>query len=212
MEFNLEIITTMKKSKKFDKALEDLKNGKAIIVVDDFDRENEGDLVMCAEKVKKETLVFGMLHARGLMCLPCEGSILDRLEIPIMVAKTTDPLETPFTVSVDGITTGTGMSVDDRIKTINIMLNSDSKPADLKRPGHLFPLRARKGLLKERKGHTEASIELMKIIGARQTAVIIEIMKEDGHMARLPDLEMFAKKHDLCIVSIEEIEKYVYDL
>ena len=197
--------------KNFDKALNDLKLGKAVIVVDAFERENEGDLVMCAETVTKETLVFGMLHARGLMCLPCEGNILDRLEIPIMVARTTDPLETPFTVSVDGITTGTGMSVDDRIKTIDIMLNPDSKPTDLKRPGHLFPLRARKNLLLERQGHTEASIELMKLIDAKQNmSVIIEIMNEDATMSRMPDLEVFAKKHDLQIISIEEIYKKVY--
>lgn len=200
----------MEKTDNFKKALQDLIDGKPIIVVDDFDRENEGDLVMTAEKVSKETLIFAINNARGLMCLPCEGEILDRLEIPIMVPKTSDPLETPFTITVDHITTGTGMSVDDRIKTINGFTNDNSKPEDFKRPGHLFPLRARKGLLTERKGHTEASIELMKLINVKPIAVIIEIMNDNGTMSRLPDLEIFAKKHDLCIVSIEEIYETVY--
>lgn len=194
----------------FDQALEDLHSGKAIIVVDDLDREAEGDLVACAEKVTKETLIFAMLNARGLLCCPCSGEILDRLEIPLMVSKTNDKFETPFTVSVDHMETGTGMSVDDRILTINGLVSNNSKPEDFRKPGHLFPLRARKNLLLERRGHTEASIELMKLINTKQVAVIIEIMRPDAQMMRLPELKKFARKHGLQIIEIKEIYDRVY--
>ena len=188
-------------------ALEDLKSGRPIIVVDAMDREWEGDIVLSAEKATKESLVFTMLHARGLMCLPCESDSLERLQIPIMVEKTTDPLETPFTVSIDGMKTGTGMSVDDRMETIRVMLDENSKPEDLKRPGHLFPLRARKGLLEERQGHTEASVALMKLAGLKPVAVICEIMNDDGSMKKGEQLEMYAKVYNLTLISVEEIRE-----
>lgn len=194
----------------FKQALEDLLDGKPVIVVDSMDRENEGDLVFCAEKITKKSLIFAINNAKGLMCLPCEGEILDRLEIPIMVPKTTDPLETPFTVSVDGMTTGTGMSVDDRMKTISTMLDPNSKRTDFKFPGHLFPLRSRKGLLKERQGHTEAAVTLMNLIGAKPVAVIIEIMTADCQMMRLPELTTFAEINNLQLISIEEIYQEAY--
>lgn len=196
---------------KIENAINDLKNGKAIVVVDDYDREFEGDLVFAAEKASEENLCFAMLHARGLMCLPCNGEILDRLKIPMMVEHTTDPFETPFTISIDGIKTTTGMSVTDRLNTISVLLGEHSKPEDLKRPGHLFPLRARKALLKERRGHTEASIELMKLCQFKEVAVIIEIMKPNGQMAKGVDLEEFAKTHQLSLISVEEIYDHVYN-
>ncbi len=198
-------------NKNIFKALEDIKNGRPVIVIDDPDREAEGDLVIAAEKANEENLCFAMLHARGLMCLPSSAEILDHLKIPIMVEHTTDPLETPFTVSVDGVSTTTGMSVADRLNTIGVMLNQNSRPEDLKRPGHLFPLRARKNLLQERRGHTEASIELMKLCNFKEVAVIIEIMKENGYMARGADLEEFAKKHQLSLISVKEIYDHVYN-
>ena len=191
-------------------AIEDLKNGKPIVVVDSIDREWEGDIVLSAETVTKENLIFTINHAKGLMCLPTTGEILDRLEIPLMVEKTSDPLETPFTVSIDGIDTGTGMSVEDRLKTIKILLNENSKPTDLKKPGHLFPLRAKKGLLKERQGHTEASIELMKLANLKLVAIICEIMNEFGEMRKGNELEQFAKIYNLTFISVEEIYKTVY--
>lgn len=191
-------------------ALEALAAGKPVIVVDDFDRENEGDLVISGEMANKENLVFAMKHARGLMCLPTTPELLARLEIPIMVEKTNDPLETPFTVSVDAITTTTGMSVEDRLKTIGVLLNPDSKPTDLKKPGHLFPLRARKGLLLERRGHTEGSVELMKLIGHKPVAIIIEIMNDDGTMTKGDQLTKYAKKHGLCMIDIKDIHDAIY--
>lgn len=192
-------------------ALKALAEGKPIIVVDDFDRENEGDLVISGQMADKENLVFAMRHARGLMCLPTTHEVLERLEIPIMVEKTNDPLETPFTVSIDAITTTTGMSVDDRLRTIKVLLDPESTPGDLKKPGHLFPLRARRGLLLERRGHTEASVELMKLIGHKPVAVIIEIMNDDGTMTKGKQLTKYAKKHKLLMVAIQDIHEAVYN-
>lgn len=181
------------------------------MVVDDIDRENEGDLVISAQMANVDNLVFSMKHARGLMCLPTTKANLDRLEIPIMVERTNDPLETPFTVSVDAITTTTGMSVHDRLKTIEVLVNGESKPEHLKKPGHLFPLRARDGLLLERRGHTETSLELMKLIGHKPVAVIIEIMNDDGTMAKGKDLEKFAETHGLHFIDINQIYDAVYN-
>jgi 3,4-dihydroxy 2-butanone 4-phosphate synthase/GTP cyclohydrolase II len=197
-------------NKRIQQAIDDLKNGKPIVVVDAIDREWEGDIVLSAEKASKESLIFTINCSKGLMCLPASGEILDKLEIPLMVENSTDPLETPFTVSVDGINTGTGMSVDDRMKTIQIMLDPNSKPTDLKRPGHLFPLRARQGLLKERQGHTEASIELMKLANLKPIAIICEIMNEFGQMRKGEDLEQYTKIYNLSFISIEEIYEAVY--
>jgi 3,4-dihydroxy-2-butanone 4-phosphate synthase len=197
-------------NKKVEKALESLKKGRPIVVVDDENREWEGDLVLAAETATKESLIFTMNHARGLMCLPMEGAILDRLEIPMMVTHSTDPLETPFTVSVDGVNTTTGMSVNDRIATIQTILDPNSKPTDLIRPGHLFPLRAKPNLLKERQGHTEASVELVKLCGLTPVAIICEIMNEDGTMKKGEQLELYAKVFDLDFISVEEIYEAVY--
>lgn len=195
-----------------DKILNDIKNGKPIIVVDDYDRENEGDIVLSAEHANVDNLIFCMNNAKGLMCLPSVGSLLDRLEIPMMVTNSTCKLGTPFTVSIDaafGITTG--MSVYDRLKTIGIMLDEKSVPTDLARPGHLFPLRARNNLLLDRRGHTEASIELMKMSKIKPVSVIVEIMNNNGTMTRGQDMIEYAKMHNLNIISVEEIYNAVYN-
>jgi len=194
-----------------DDALNALKSGQPIIVVDDIDRENEGDLIISGQMASVENLVFAMKHARGLMCVPTTKEILERLQIPMMVEKTNDPFETPFTVSMDAITTTTGMSVHDRLKTINVLLNENSKPEHVKKPGHLFPLKARQNLLKERQGHTEAAVELMKLIGHKPVAVIIEIMNDDGTMTKGKDMINYAKKHNLHLIDVKQIYEKVYN-
>jgi len=153
-----------------------------------------------------------MNKARGLMCIPCDGKILDRLQIPMMVADNTDKNETPFTVSVDSSAedTTTGMSVDDRLSTINVFTNDSAVPTDLNWPGHLFPLRPRDGLLKERRGHTEGSIELMKLAGLKPVSIICEIMNDDGTMAKGGQVNKFATENGLTLISIEELYEAVY--
>lgn len=198
------------KNKNIASVLEDIMGGVPVIVVDDDDREFEGDLLIAAEKANIENIAFSMRHARGLMCLPCNGKILEKLQIPMMVRNPTDKLGTPFTVSIDANTTKTGMSVHDRLKTISVLLNENSTPDELHRPGHLFPLRPREKLLLERRGHTEASIELLKLADLKEVAVIMEIMNEDGTMAKGEDLEKFAKLHNLKIISVDEIYREVY--
>ena len=203
---------SMLRNRKVQNILDDIRNGKPIILVDEYDRENEGDIVVAAEKCNTENLVFTMNNARGLMCLPCEGKILDSLKIPRMVQSNTDPNETPFTVSIDGLDgVTTGMSVHDRLKTISILINPDSKPEDLARPGHLFPLRPRDNLLKDRRGHTEGSIQLMKLAGMKPVAVIVEIMNNDGTMSKGGDLDKFAHTYGLSIISIEEVYEATYN-
>jgi len=197
---------------KFDLVVEDIKNGKPVIVVDDYDREFEGDIVIAAEMANEYNLIFSMRHARGLMCLPCLKDRCDRLDIPMMRTNNNDKYGTPFTVSIDAIDgTTTGMSVYDRLKTISVFLNENSSPSELAQPGHLFPLMARPGLLKERRGHTEGSVELVKYCGLKPVSVIIEIMNEDGTMTKGEQLEKFAKIYNLNIISIEEIYEQVYN-
>jgi 3,4-dihydroxy 2-butanone 4-phosphate synthase/GTP cyclohydrolase II len=197
---------------KFDLVVEDIKNGKPVIVVDDYDREFEGDIVIAGEMANEYNLVFSMRHARGLMCLPCLKERCDRLDIPMMRTNNNDKYGTPFTVSIDAINdTTTGMSVYDRLKTISVFLDENSNPSELAQPGHLFPLMARPGLLKERRGHTEGSVELVKYCGMKPVAVIIEIMNEDGTMTKGEQLEKFAKIYNLNIISIEEIYEQVYN-
>jgi len=202
----------MLKNRKIQNILDDIRSGKPIILVDEYDRENEGDIVVAAEKCNVENLVFTMNNARGLMCLPTAGDVLDRLELPPMVQDNTDPNETPFTVSIDALEgTTTGMSVHDRLKTISILLDDDSRPEELSRPGHLFPLRARDNLLKERRGHTEGSVQLMQLAGMKSIAMIVEIMNDDGTMAKGGDLDKFANTHGLSIISIEEVYEAAYN-
>ena len=193
-----------------NKILADIKNGVPVIVVDDRDREDEGDLLIAGEKANAHNLAFCMRCARGLMCLPCSGKILDRLKVPMMINNSTDKLGTPFTVSVDAITTTTGMSVHDRLRTISVLLDGNSKPEQLQKPGHLFPLRAKDNLLKARRGHTEASIELLRLAGLKEVGVIAELINDDGTMAKGKDIKLFAKNHNLKIISVEEIYNAAY--
>ena len=194
------------KKKNVQHALNDIRTGWPIIIVDDFDRENEGDLMLAGAKASRDNIAFMCRWGRGIMCLPSSGKWLDRLEIPLMVEDSTDPYNTPFTVSVDAIEgISTGVSASDRVKTIQIMCSPTTQPKDLARPGHLFPLRARDNLLLERRGHTESSVTLLEILDFPPVAVISEVMNDDGSMARLPELEDMAMQHRLQIVSIEDI-------
>lgn len=194
---------------KIEAAVEDLKLGKLIIVVDDEDRENEGDLVCIAEYVTPEHINFMAKYGRGLICLPVIGSRLDELKIHSMVSEATDILETAFTVSIDARHgTTTGISTHDRALTIKTVLDMNTKPEDLARPGHIFPLRAVEGGVLRRSGHTEASVDLAKLAGAYPAGVICEIMDEDGHMARLPSLIEFAKLHNLKMITIADLISY----
>jgi 3,4-dihydroxy 2-butanone 4-phosphate synthase len=201
----------MESKLKLQQVIQDIQNGKPVVVVDDYDREFEGDIVLSAEKATEENLVFCMRHAKGLMCLPLLQDTCDRLEIPMMPSNKNDKYGTPFTVSIDAIEgTTTGMSVFDRLKTISVLVDDNSKPSELAQPGHLFPLRAQPGLLQDRRGHTEASIELMKASNLKPLAIIVEIMNEDGTMIKGEKLEKFAKIYNLTIISVEEIYDAVY--
>ena len=194
---------------KIEEAIDDIKNGKMVIVIDDEDRENEGDLTMAAEMVTPEAINFMATYGRGLICVPMLGDQLDRLNLPLMVSNNTASLSTAFTVSVDSlIGTTTGISASDRSDTIKALINEDTKPEDLGRPGHIFPLRYVDGGVLKRTGQTEASIDLCRLAGLEEAAVICEIMADDGNMARMPQLEDFAKQHDVKIVSVEDLIAY----
>lgn len=191
-------------------AIEDLKQGKIIIVVDDENRENEGDFLAAAELVTPEIINFMTIYGRGLICTPISEKRCEELGLDIMVTRSSDPKETAFTVSVDLLGNGvsTGISASDRAKTILALMDENSKPADFMRPGHIFPLRAKKGGVLKRAGHTEAATDLTKLAGLKEGGVICEIMNEDGTMARLPQLVELAKKHNLKVVSIEDLIEY----
>jgi 3,4-dihydroxy 2-butanone 4-phosphate synthase/GTP cyclohydrolase II len=193
-----------------EEAIQDIKDGKVIIVVDDEDRENEGDFLAAAEMVTPEMVNFMATHGRGLICTPLTENRCKELELNMMVNNNTDPMETAFTVSVDlrgkGVTTG--ISASDRSKTIKALMDPETKPFDLARPGHIFPLRAKNGGVLRRTGHTEAAIDFARLAGLQPAGVIVEIMNEDGTMARLPQLLEVAKKFDLKIVSIEDLVAY----
>ena len=189
-------------------AIEDLKNGKIIIVVDDEDRENEGDLLMAAELVTPESINFMATYGRGLICMPISGHRLDELGLDAMVVHNTDAHCTAFTVSVDAFDTTTGISAYERAHTVKTILDHAAKPQSLRRPGHIFPLRAVDGGVLRRCGHTEAAVDLAKMAGLYPAGVICEIMNEDGTMARVDDLQDFVKKHDLKIITIESLIKY----
>jgi 3,4-dihydroxy 2-butanone 4-phosphate synthase / GTP cyclohydrolase II len=192
-----------------EEAVEDIKNGKMIIIVDDEDRENEGDLVCAAEKVTPEMINFMAVHGRGLICLPLTEDRCDELKLPPQSAENTSGFGTAFTVSIEakeGVTTG--ISAADRAKTILCAVNPNSQPSDLARPGHIFPLRAKNGGVLVRVGQTEASVDMARIAGLNPSAVICEIMNDDGTMARLPELEIFAEKHNLKIISVADLVRY----
>jgi 3,4-dihydroxy 2-butanone 4-phosphate synthase/GTP cyclohydrolase II len=190
-----------------EEALEDLRNGKFVIVVDDEQRENEGDLVIAAEKMTTEAVNFIVTHARGLLCMPMLGERLDELEMPLMISENAAVKEqTAFTVSVDyKIGTTTGISAADRSATVLAMIDPEVRPSEFTKPGHLFPLRYHPGGVLARAGHTEAIVDMCNIAGMYPAGVVCEIMNEDGSMSRLPDLEVFAKTHDLKILSIAQI-------
>ena len=203
----------MKENIKFDKisdAINDIRKGKLIIVVDDENRENEGDFICAAEKITPELVNFMITHGRGLVCVPLTESRCNQLELNQMVTKNTDPLNTAFTVSVDlkSKYVTTGISADDRSKTILALVNSKTKSNQLSRPGHIFPLIAKEGGVLRRTGHTEAAIDFARLAGLNPAGVLIEIIKNDGSMARLADLQLLAAKFDLKIVSIEDLVAY----
>lgn len=193
-----------------EEAIEDIKAGKVIIVVDDEDRENEGDFLAAAEMVTPEMVNFMATHGRGLICAPLVEDRCEELDLELMVGKNTAEYETPFTVSVDLIGQGctTGISASDRSKTIQALVNPNTRPAELGKPGHIFPLKARRGGVLRRAGHTEAAIDFARLAGLYPAGVIVEIMNEDGSMARMPELKEIAKKHDLKIVTIKDLIEY----
>ncbi|MFE4216721.1 bifunctional 3,4-dihydroxy-2-butanone-4-phosphate synthase/GTP cyclohydrolase II [Streptomyces sp. NPDC056844] len=194
-----------------EQAIRDIAAGRPVVVVDDEDRENEGDLVIAAEKATPEIVAFMMSECRGLICAPMETDELDRLELPQMVAHNTESMKTAFTVSVDasaahGVTTG--ISAADRATTLRMLAGGHAEPGDFVRPGHVFPLRARSGGVLVRNGHTEAAVDLARLAGLRPAGAIVEIAGEDGVMLRLPELVPFARKHGLTIISIEDLIAY----
>lgn len=193
-----------------EEAIEDIKNGKVIIVVDDEDRENEGDFICAAETITPEIVNFMATHGRGLICVPLVENRCEELGLELMVGRNTAAFETPFTVSVDLIGHGctTGISASDRFKTIKALVDPEIDPAELGKPGHIFPLRAKSGGVLRRAGHTEAAIDFARLAGFRPAGVLVEIMNEDGSMARLPDLTHVAKRFDLKLVSIQDLIEY----
>ena len=197
--------TNMDKFNTIEEAIEDIKQGKMIVVIDDPDRENEGDLLMAGEKVSAEAINFMAAHGRGLICMPSSTEYLQRLDIDTMVQNNTDNHETAFTVSIDHIDTTTGISASERALTIQKFCECSSKASDFRRPGHIFPLTAKDGGVLKRVGHTEAAVDLAKLAGLKPVGVICEIMKEDGEMARTPELLEYAKKHQLKIVTIADL-------
>jgi 3,4-dihydroxy 2-butanone 4-phosphate synthase/GTP cyclohydrolase II len=191
-----------------EEAIEDIREGKIVIVVDDEDRENEGDLVMAAEKVTPEAVNFMAKYARGLICMPIIGERLKELDIRQMVRENTDTHSTAFTVSIDAAETSTGISAFERAMTIQKVLDRNARPQDFKKPGHIFPLEAKEGGVLKRAGHTEASVDLARLAGLYPAGVICEIMNDDGTMARLPQLIEFAKKHNLKLITIADLISY----
>lgn len=191
-------------------AIKDLQDGKIIIVVDDENRENEGDFLSAAELTTPEIINFMTIYGRGLICTPITEERCEELELDIMVSRSSDPKETAFTVSIDLLGEGvsTGISASDRSQTILALMDEKTKPTDFMRPGHIFPLRAKKGGVLKRAGHTEAAIDLTKLAGLKPGGVICEIMNDNGSMARLPELFQIAEKHDIKIVSIEDLIHY----
>ena len=190
-----------------EEGIKDIKEGKMVIIVDDEGRENEGDLIIPAELATGENINFMIKYARGLVCAPVEEEIAVKLNLHPMVEKNTDNHETAFTVSIDHKDTTTGISAFERASTINKLLTSTEKN-DFRRPGHVFPLIAKKGGVLERKGHTEASIDLVKLAGFKGATAICEITKDDGTMARRDDLMKFAKEHNIKILTIEDLIEY----
>ncbi len=191
-----------------DEALKDLKEGRMVVVVDDEDRENEGDLVMAAEKVTPEAVNFMIRYARGLVCAPLKSERVRELDLPPMVSQSNDTHCTAFTVSVDAGSCTTGISAFERAETIKALIDPETKPSDLQRPGHIFPLEAMEGGVLRRAGHTEAAVDLATLAGLKPAGAICEIINEDGSMARLPQLIEFCREHNLKLISIADLISY----
>ncbi|GGB07105.1 3,4-dihydroxy-2-butanone 4-phosphate synthase [Brucella endophytica] len=195
---------------KIEDAIEAIARGEMVIVVDDEDRENEGDIIIASDSITPQAVAFMMNHARGLICVAMEGEQLDALDLPLMVPRNTEYHKTAFTVSVDYIPgTTTGISAADRAKTIRALVDGSTRPEDFARPGHIFPLRANpKGVL-GRPGHTEAAVDLCRLAGRYPSGTICEVANDDGTMARLPELMLFAKKHGLLLITIKDLIGYM---
>ncbi len=191
-----------------EQAIEDIKNGKMLVVVDDEDRENEGDIIVAAEKLTPAHMNFMATYAKGLICTPIIGSRLDELQIGQMVENNTDNHETAFTVSVDAYDTTTGISAFERCRTVRLLIDPAAKPAQFRRPGHVFPLRTVEGGVLRRAGHTEATTDLARLAGLYPAGLCCEIMADDGHMMRTPQLKEFAQKHGLHIITIKSLIEY----
>ena len=191
-----------------EEALEDLRNGKLILVTDDEDRENEGDLICAAEFATTENVNFMASHAKGLICMPMSEKIIRKLQIPQMVSNNTDNHETAFTVSIDHVDTTTGISAAERSITAMKCVEEDAKPEDFRRPGHMFPLLAKPNGVLERNGHTEATVDLMKLAGLKECGLCCEIMRDDGTMMRTPELIEMAKKYNLTFITIRALQEY----
>jgi 3,4-dihydroxy 2-butanone 4-phosphate synthase/GTP cyclohydrolase II len=194
---------------KIEQAIDAIARGDLVIVVDDADRENEGDLIMAAEKITPESMAFMIRHTSGVICMPLEAERLDELQLPLMVANNTEAQRTAFTVSVDARHgTTTGISAADRATTVKALLGANTRPDDLARPGHIFPLRYREGGVLKRAGHTEASVDLARLAGCYPGGVLAEVVNDDGSMARMPQLEEFAEEHGLVLISIADLIRF----
>src|SRR5882757_807583 len=192
-----------------ENAIAAIARGEIVIVVDDADRENEGDLIMAAEAMTPETMAFMIRHTSGVICMPVEGHRLDELRIPLMVAENTESQRTAFTVSVDAKHgTTTGISAADRCATVHAILDDATRPEDLARPGHIFPLRYREGGVLKRAGHTEAAVDLARLAGMQPAGVLAEVVNDDGTMQRRPELEAFAQEHGLVLVTIADLIRF----
>jgi len=192
-----------------ERAIADIAAGKAVVVVDDEDRENEGDIIFAAAKATPELMAFTIRHSSGVICVPMPGAMLDRLEIPLMTPHNRDKMRTAYTISVDardGVSTG--ISAADRAHTARVLADSATEPWEITRPGHVFPLRYREGGVLVRRGHTEAAVDLAKLAGLTPAGVLVEVVNDDGSMKRAPELRAFADEHDLAMISIEELVKY----
>jgi 3,4-dihydroxy 2-butanone 4-phosphate synthase / GTP cyclohydrolase II len=192
-----------------EEAISSLKNGEIIIVVDDENRENEGDFVVLGEHATPQNINFMAVHGRGLICTPVSENIAKSLMLTPMVERNTDIHETAFTISIDHKSTSTGISAFERSATILALLNQTTKPEDFQRPGHVFPLIAKQGGVLNRQGHTEASIDLARLCDSEEVAVICEILNDDGTMARLPELEQIAVRHNMKLICIEHLVEYI---
>ena len=198
----------MKEFNTIEEALEDLRKGKIVLVTDDEDRENEGDFICSAEAATTENINFMAVHGKGLICMPMSEEYIRKLKLPQMVTNNTDNHETAFTVSIDHVSTTTGISAAERSITAMKCVDDDSKPEDFRRPGHMFPLLAKKNGVLERNGHTEATVDLMRLAGLKECGLCCEIMRDDGTMMRRTELLALAEKFDMKIITIKALQRY----